>query len=584
MNGSGRAPSSDRTRMLLYVEGRLPDHEVAALNEALKGDVSLQREFAELLVQCVQLKKLGQQKELRNVSAPLKRVATRRFPARRETGPLRYGKVGLIAAVILLVIALLVTLLPSDTRRRGPAPDAGARARTNMESPTRSPVGEIPPERQDSALAPKLEGPRPVAPDAPPQEPPAGLPRPEDKPAPPPAAERRPADPPRVGQESPVRTPPQETLKPAADTKPALATVERAEGEVYVISDGRKFSTRAAEGILANQGVESVGEKSHAVITYADGTRLELRPDTTVRELLQKTEKEKAGKWIELSKGSLMIKVPRQPEGRPLVIATPQAEATVLGTTLRIVVDPEPASRTLLEVIEGRVRLTRKSDQKAVEVTAGHFTVAATGIELVAKPVPVDDIVLRPKDARMAGNEWQAVRDPEASSGWALEALTNARRTPQRLSDGPCAVFAFRADADRDYTVWVRGRTLGTTSERRGGSIFSGSDAVILEVPTGVVTEAGDGAHSTYAAPNRAFYDGFVVRPGYWWLGGDMNAAHQLNREEVPVRVRFQRAGLQALKLYAFEVPMRIDSIWLSAVQKTRPAENQRAPEPAHRK
>jgi hypothetical protein len=54
---------------------------------------------------------------------------------------------------------------------------------------------------------------------------------------------------------------------------------------------------------------------------------------------------------------------------------------------------------------------------------------------------------------------------------------------------------------------------------------------------------------------------------GYWWVGGDADEKN----DEQPVVVRFNRAGLQTVKLYASEVPIRIDAIWISATQKARP-------------
>jgi hypothetical protein len=51
-------------------------------------------------------------------------------------------------------------------------------------------------------------------------------------------------------------------------------------------------------------------------------------------------------------------------------------------------------------------------------------------------------------------------------------------------------------------------------------------------------------------------------------VGGDADGAN----DEQPVVVRFARGGPQLLRLYASETPIRIDAIWISATQKTRPA------------
>jgi hypothetical protein len=59
-----------------------------------------------------------------------------------------------------------------------------------------------------------------------------------------------------------------------------------------------------------------------------------------------------------------------QPAGRQLVITTPHAEARVQGTRFTLTVS-EKATR--LDVDQGRVRFTRRSDGAAVDLTAGRY-------------------------------------------------------------------------------------------------------------------------------------------------------------------------------------------------------------------
>ena len=69
-------------------------------------------------------------------------------------------------------------------------------------------------------------------------------------------------------------------------------------------------------------------------------------------------------------------------------------------------------------------------------------------------------------------------------------------------------------------------------------------------------------------------FNGYSFRKGYGWIGGDGDGA----RDRTPVSIRFVRTGRQTLKLLALESPMRIDTIWLSATRKTRPAPEQHGP------
>jgi len=93
-----------------------------------------------------------------------------------------------------------------------------------------------------------------------------------------------------------------------------------------------------------------------------------------VRELLE--PKGRAGKSLTLVRGVLTADVRKQPADQPMVITTPQGEATVLGTKLRLTVEPDEKGSTRLEVEEGKVRLKRLVDGKTVGVDSGHFAVA----------------------------------------------------------------------------------------------------------------------------------------------------------------------------------------------------------------
>jgi len=89
-------------------------------------------------------------------------------------------------------------------------------------------------------------------------------------------------------------------------------------------------------------------------------------------------------KGLELRRGQMAATVAPQPPSHPLIIATPQARAKVLGTRFRLAAR---GASTWLEVAAGAVELTRRSDQQAVRVAAGQFAVAAAGLELASRPL-----------------------------------------------------------------------------------------------------------------------------------------------------------------------------------------------------
>lgn len=156
--------------------------------------------------------------------------------------------------------------------------------------------------------------------------------------------------------------------------------------------------------MLEEDGIETGAPGSSAAIVYADGTRAVLSAGTT----LSRVWDPRRGKILVLARGTIAVQAVRQPPDRPLVVSTPHAEARVLGTTLRVTVEPGERGSTRLEVTEGKVRLSRVSDRRSVEVSAGHFAVAAAGVELAARPLPkppapvllvVGSVPLSPGDA-----------------------------------------------------------------------------------------------------------------------------------------------------------------------------------------
>lgn len=177
------------------------------------------------------------------------------------------------------------------------------------------------------------------------------------------------------------RTEPRKPVPPGTGrTVTTVAVLKRAGGTVSVRRGGENVPAREGQELHAGQGLEVGGVPGEAVVEYADGTRLVLGPDTIVQKL---DLGEGAGKSLWLEKGTLTAEVVRQPQGRPMVLFTPQAEATVLGTTLIL---SAGARSTRLEVTEGKVRLTRSKDKKSVLVSKGHFAVSAPSGVLRAHP------------------------------------------------------------------------------------------------------------------------------------------------------------------------------------------------------
>ena len=262
------------------------------------------------------------------------------------------------AAVILFGLILVVSLPSGDGS--GPVVSAPPAQRV-APAPAPRPLEKLPSAPRDSNAPPAPGAPSPT----PSRERNPGAPKAE-LPVPPPG--KTPAPPPKSIPPTPV--PP---LKP---TKIAVASIEDVRGRVFLL-DGTP--ARAGQPLEVSQGIRTGGPESRAVLAFPDGTRVELGSEASLDTVtLEK------GKRLTLSRGRLVATVAKQPANEPMVLKTPRGTARVLGTRLVLEVTEES---TLLEVLEGRVRLTRSKDRRSIDVRAGYYALAAEGVRLVARPI-----------------------------------------------------------------------------------------------------------------------------------------------------------------------------------------------------
>lgn len=155
-----------------------------------------------------------------------------------------------------------------------------------------------------------------------------------------------------------------------------VARVLGADGGVFLRRGSRRIPAERGTAVSLGDAVQ-VPPVGSASLSYPDSTRLDLGSGTALRFVGGD-----AGKRIFLSWGALTAEVTGQPAGRPMVIATPHAEAKVTGTRFTLEVE---VGSTRLEVTKGRVRLTRMGDGASVDVTAGHWATVKAGEALVAR-------------------------------------------------------------------------------------------------------------------------------------------------------------------------------------------------------
>jgi hypothetical protein len=558
----------------LYVDGRTTPEQLAELEAELARDPSLRALFVERIRQHVDLQTLAESAVEEVRARPAARPGARRGARWRGAARDRsLWAIALAAAAVLLgLVGLFLSSSPAPERRRGveqadrgSAEAEAARERRGIEARVQEPEAK----EAERVLRSRGNAPgedrRPVA-----EENEKAL---EERKRARQAEEERLARLRKAEEEArgtpapPLPPAPVEDARPAPRTQVAVAKLERIEGDVTVRRGGESRAVQAGDPLLPGDEVRAGGA---AVLSFPDGTSIEVSGEAELRDL-----RAEGGKRMTLAKGILSARVARQPAGQPLLIATPHGEARVLGTTLRLVVEPGEDGSTRLEVTEGKVQLRNRAG-RSVDVPAGHFAVASVAPELAARPLPVDEILLLPAQGKRTGGEWRLAKDPAGREVLEVPGVVNrpfpTAKLPNYLRQFTSYVtFMFAADADRDYHVWIRGECPSTASRVE-------RDAVALEALTGDFT-----AVCPWFGPagQRGFmFDYFSDFAGQGWVGGG-KIPNSLT--DVVTAVRFARAGTQTLRLYAVETPMRVSAIWLSATQKTRPAAETTGPHPQGR-
>lgn len=339
----------------------------------------------------------------RRVKPPTTRVFRRRAaaPIEGETA----WKPALIAAAAILAILFLVT-----SEKPVPTDPAITQAKP-VTIPEPAPLPPPPLPSAEEARRPKTE-PQVPSPLVPPR---FSEPKPE--------APRKPPSPEKPRRPDPPRQPEGKTetaVLPAE--QPVPATLDRVQLFVFTGPNNSNMVPAKKEDKVPPGHEVRTKAASSAVLVYEDQTVVELGANSSLREELPLAG-QRRGRRVVLAYGSLESHITKQPADRPMVFASPAAEATIVGTTVRLTVSHDPKIGTTLEVKEGKVLFARVSDRKPVEVKAGQFAVAAEGAEL--KPLKMfpnnllvkfgpSDVQVKPGQVLDSGEEFE----PGRGYGW----------------------------------------------------------------------------------------------------------------------------------------------------------------------
>jgi ferric-dicitrate binding protein FerR (iron transport regulator) len=228
---------------------------------------------------------------------------------------------------------------------------------------------------------------------------------------------------------------------PAAGGAAVVAHVRQVQGQAFTFtkSPADRIPLRAGQALLETQSLLTEGSRSSVAVEYPDRTRLELGGDSVLRRLSD--EKDRLRKLVVLERGAIVADVLKQPAGKPMILRTAQAEATVLGTRFLLAAEAES---TRLAVEEGAVAFVRQSDRQAVTVRSGFSSTAAPGRSL--EPVPV------PGGARYLELDL-AAGAADGDGDWAVEGRTIRQRRVSRLAEGGGSTLLFRTEAAESLVI-----------------------------------------------------------------------------------------------------------------------------------
>jgi ferric-dicitrate binding protein FerR (iron transport regulator) len=309
------------------------------------------------------------------------------------------------------------------------------------------------------------------------------------------------------------------------ETQVIVAKVDRVAGEVFVLARNGRLPAAAGQELPAGAGIEC-GDRSYAIVSYPDRTRLEITGNSVVRDLF-----DAKGKQLFVEKGAVKGEIAKQPKDKPMIFGMPHGEAKVLGTVLKLSVDPKSAN---LEVEEGKVELRNRAG-RTMDVSAGRVGVA-TGSSLTAKPLPAEENVLaldfedgKPGPLVLTGT---VERGPGNRA--CLTGLAEGGVSKLYIGDGAKGLFIVQGDEVLSFDYWVDANAVGLTfnvHDRTRGRTFDGS---LPKVVTGKWAHATVRLADLGDAANRLAEDGWILSLYVQGVGGS-NAVKKFYVDNIQV-------------------------------------------------
>lgn len=278
-----------------------------------------------------------------------------------------------------------------------------------------------------------------------------------------------------------TQPPSQQPAPPAvAEAPKPIATIKALSGSLMYTGDRGIVRNDLKEGELLHGGtIEGMTPNAWFELAFNDGSTV------VISGVSMLTFSDDGQKKLRLKEGGFSANVQPQPKDKPMLVQTRTAMFEVLGT--RFSVDAGKADATLT-VSEGRVKATRLSDSKSVEVAAQHRVVASLDRELAPERLPdsigqwVSDLE---RGAKGMHGDWTPARGEQPTRLKAVPftipaELDEQQRTIYTIGMGvsrtdhppvilkPGSSIRVRGQMDSSHAIWF-GVTLRRTNGDFGG-------------------------------------------------------------------------------------------------------------------
>ena len=239
---------------------------------------------------------------------------------------------------------------------------------------------------------------------------------------------------------------------PAGDSNRTLlpsAKVVHVSGRADLLASGTMSAVQ--KGMVMRPGDTLMTGVGRVEVGMVDGSVARLGPQSTLSLL-----DDRAGMRLGLDRGECEYRVEPQASGRAFAVVTPQANVVVAGTRFSVRVDNKI---TELHVDKGRVKMIRRTDGAAVEVSAGEQARAGAGIPLAVEPAAVTRLYLDFEDGTLPSGSLGAIvtGPPAPGSRFCVAGIYNEPDRIHRVdirSEDP-ALFTYRGDGVLVFDYWV---------------------------------------------------------------------------------------------------------------------------------